>query len=191
MPEYLKRVVGIAAIAVVALSLRPAGASTYLGELPVGYSDSFFQIGAGTSSLGIDINAGGTRDPTICASCNSIYTDNYTVNLFNQSGALLESVKETNSFFYNLYDSSHGLGAGPVFVTVPAGAATLEIQSQLYISGLLGSDGLPLSFGDLNISSAGSIVAATPIPSTLPLFATGMAALALLCWQRRRSSAAV
>jgi hypothetical protein len=57
MPEYLKRVVGIAAIAVVALSLRPAGASTYLGELPVGYSDSFFQIGAGTSSLGIDINA--------------------------------------------------------------------------------------------------------------------------------------
>jgi hypothetical protein len=45
-----------------------ATASTFVGEIPVGYSDNLFQIGAGTSSLKIDINASGTRDPAICAS---------------------------------------------------------------------------------------------------------------------------
>jgi hypothetical protein len=172
------------------LAYGSATASTFLGEIPVGYSDNLFQIGAGTSSLMIDINASGTRDPAICASCESIYTDNYTVNLFSQTGTLLESANEINTFYYNMFTNSHGIGAGPVGVTVPAGATTLEIVSQLSIAGLLGPDGLPLSFGNLNISSDGSIMAATPIPSTLPLLATGLAALGLLGWHRRRKAGA-
>ena len=134
-----------------------------------------FRSAQGTSSLVIDINAFGTRDPAICASCNSIYTDNYTVNLFSQTGTPPDS---------------HGVDAGPMGVAVPAGATTLEIVSQLSIAGLLGPDGLPLSFGNLNISSDGSIMAATPIPSTLPLLATGLAALGLLGWHRRRKAGA-
>jgi hypothetical protein len=149
-----------------------------------------FRSAQGTSSLVIDINAFGTRDPAICASCNSIYTDNYTVNLFSQTGTPLESANEINYLYYNMYASSHGVGAGPVGVAVPAGATTLEIVSQLSIAGLLGPDGLPLSFGNLNISSDGSIMAATPIPSTLPLLATGLAALGLLGWHRRRKAGA-
>jgi hypothetical protein len=93
------------------------------------------------------------RDPTICGSCNSIYTDNYKVLLFNQSGTLLRAVSETNYLYYNMFSSSHGIGAGSVSISVPAGATTLEIQSQLYIAGLLGSDGLPLNSGQVAIGS--------------------------------------
>ena len=133
----------------------------------------------------INIGAYGSRDPTLCGFCNSSYTDNYTVNLFNQAGTLLESLNETNYLYYSVYSNSHGIGAGPVWLTVPAGATALEIVSRLSIAGLVGSDGHPLSFGSLNISTDGSITAATPIPATLPLLATGLAALRLLSRRRK------
>jgi len=185
--RYLTKIV---VFAVASLAYGSAMASTFLGEIPVGYSDNLFQIGQGTSSLVININAIGTRDPTICAFCNSAYTDNFTVNLFDQTGTLLKSMNATNYLYYNMYSNSHGIGAGPVGVMVPAGSTTLEIVSQLSIAGLLGSDGNPLSFGNLFISSDGSIAAATPIPSSLPLLATGLAALGMLAWRKRRQGAA-
>jgi hypothetical protein len=190
MARRCKLMTRIIAFAVVWLASGSAMASTFLGQLPVGYSDNLFQIGGGASILMIDINAFGARDPTICAFCNSTYTDNYTVNLFNQTGTLLKSVNEVNYLYYNMYASSHGIGAGPVGVTVPAGATTLEIVSRLSIAGLLGPDGNPLSLGNLNILTDGSITAATPIPSTLPLLATGLAALGLFGWHRTRRAAA-
>jgi len=171
------------------LACGPAMASAFFGELPVGYSDNLFQIGGGTSFLAIDITAYGTRDPSTCAFCNSSYADNYTVNVFNNAGALLESVNETNYLYYNTYSSSHGIGAGPVGISVPVGATTVEIVSRLFIGGLLGSDGRPLSAGDLIISADGPIAAATPLPSTFPLLATGLAALGLLGWHRNRKIA--
>ena len=185
--KYLTKIV---VFTVASLAYGSAMASTFLGEIPVGYSDNLFQIGQGTSSLVININAIGTRDPAICAFCNSAYTDNFTVNLFDQTGTLLKSMNATNYLYYNMYSNSHGIGAGPVGVMVPAGSTTLEIVSQLSIAGLLGSDGNPLSFGNLLISSDGSIAAATPIPSSLPLLATGLAALGMLAWRKRRQGAA-
>lgn len=192
MAKSIKHVAIVAAIAAMPLINDTAFATTYSGEIPVGSSDSFFQIGP-TSNVIIDISAIGSRDPTICASCDSIYTDNYTVLLLNQSGTVLESVNETNYLYYNMYSSSHGIGAGPVSINVPTAATTLEIQSQLYVAGLLGANGLPLGFGDLSISSNGSIAAATPIPTALPLFLTGLVALVLFAWRagkRRNKSAA-
>jgi hypothetical protein len=176
----------IAAFAAVASLINTSAfADFYSGEIPVGSSVSSFQIGP-TSNLTVDISALGSRDPTICASCYSSYTDNYTVLLFNQSGVLLESVNETNYSYYNLYTSSHGIGAGPVFINVPVGATTLEIESQLYVAGLLGTNGLALSFGDLTIGSAGTISAATPIPRSLPLFVTGLIGLIMIAWRTGR-----
>ena len=175
MAKSVRSIVEMAAL-VAALTLsEPIFADTYAGQIAVGSSDNFFQIGP-TSNLIIDISAIGTRDPTICAACNSIYTDNYNVLLFNQSGALLEAVNETNFLFFNQFSSAHGIGAGPVFVDVLSGATTLEIQSQLSIAGLLGTNGLPLTFGELNIGSSGSLTAATPLPTTLPLFLQGWSA---------------
>jgi hypothetical protein len=182
MAKFVRYLVAAAIVSVALPFAEPVFASNYSGEISVGSSDSFFQIGP-TSNLTIDINAIGMRDPTICASCNSTYTANYQVLLLNQSGAILESVNETNYLYYNMYSSSHGIGAGPVSVSVPTGATTLEIESQLFVAGLLGADGLPLSFGNLFISSDGSIAAATPLPTTLPLFLTGLAGLILFAWR--------
>jgi hypothetical protein len=178
----------IAAFAVVLLTSGTAVASTFSGALPIGYTNDQFQISEGTSSVMINISAIGVRDPSICATCNSTYTDNFIVKLFDQTGALLKSVNAINYLYFNMFSSSHGIGAGPVGIAVPAGATKLEIVSQLSISGLLGPDGYPLSFGNLNISTDGSITAATPIPSTLPLLATGLAALGLFGWLRRRKA---
>ena len=157
MARRRKLVTRIAAVLVVWLASSSAMASIFVGELPVGYSDSVFQINGGTSSLAIDVNAFGSRDPATCGSCNSSYADSYTVNLFDRTGALLESANEFNYLYYNMYSSSHGIGAGPVGITVPAGATKLEIISRLSIAGLLGPDGHPLSFGNLNISTDGRI----------------------------------
>jgi hypothetical protein len=184
--RFGKLLTKIAALTVASLAFGSAMASTFLGEIPVGYSENFFQIGQGTSSLVININAIGTRDPSLCAFCNSAYTDNFTVNLFDQTGTLLNSANATNYLYYNMFTSSHGIGAGPVSFVVPSGATTLQLVSQLSITGLLGADGQPLGFGNLLISSDGSIAAATPIPSSLPLLATGLAALGMLCWRKRR-----
>jgi hypothetical protein len=190
MTRLDKLLTKIAAFAVASLACGSAVASTFLGEIPVGYSDNLFQIGQGTSSLVINISAIGTRDPGLCGFCNSAYTDNFTVNLFDQAGTLLNSTSATNYLYYNMYTNSHGIGAGPVSVTVPAGATTLEIFSQLSIAGLLDSDGHPLSFGTLFLGSDGSIAAATPIPSSLPFFAAGLAALGIFCWRKRRPDSA-
>jgi hypothetical protein len=185
-----KLVTKIAAFTVAWLAYGPAVASTFSGELPVGYSDNLFQINGATSFLEIDIFAIGSRDPTICGACYSSYTDNYTVNVFNQAGSLLKSINETNYLYYSLYNDSHGIGAGPVWVSVPSGATKFEVVSRLSIAGLLDSNGLPLTFGDLNIFADGPITAATPLPSTLPLLATGLVILSLVGWRRTRRALA-
>lgn len=186
MMRFGKLLSGIAALAVSSLVHGSAVASSFVGEIPVGYSDSHFQIGQGTSYLVININAIGARDSSICAFCNSAYTSNFTVNLFDRAGALLKSVNASNYLYYNMYSSSHGIGAGPVSFLVPGGATTLEIVNHLSVAGLLGGDGSPLGYGKLFISSDGPIAAATPIPASLPLLATGLAALGLLGWYRTR-----
>lgn len=183
-----RHVTWMAAFAVVSLAYHPAIASTFSGELPVGYSNNLFQIN-GNSFLTINITASGVRDPAICASCYSSYNDGFTVELFNNAGTLLTSTNESNSFYYNMFGSSKGAGAGPVGISVPAGATTLAIVSQLSIAGLLGANGQPLSLGELFISGNGSITAATPIPSTLPLLGTALAMLGLFGWHRRRKTA--
>jgi hypothetical protein len=144
MAWFGKLVTKIVALTVVSLPFSSVMASTYLGELSVGYSDSVFQIGGATSSVAINIDPLGIRAPALCPSCTSGYADNFTVNLYNQAGSLLESVSATNYLYSSMYSSSHGIGAGPVWLTVPTGATTLEIVSQLSITGLLGSDGNPL-----------------------------------------------
>lgn len=186
MARLGKLLIKISVFIVASLTYASAMAATFSGPIPIGYSDNVFQIGPGTSTLVININAIGVRDPSLCAFCNSAYTDNFTVNLFDQTGTLLKSTNATNFLWFNMFTSSHGIGAGPISFAVPTGVTTLEIISQLSIVGLLGSDGQPLGFGNLFIGSDGSIMAATPIPSTLPLLATGLAALGLICWRKRR-----
>jgi hypothetical protein len=115
MARLRKLLTRIATLIVASLAYGSAMASTFSGSVPVGYSDNLFQI-SGTSALIINITAPGSRDPTLCPSCNSSYTDNFTVNLFDQTGAVLKSVNATNFLFFNMFTSSHGIGAGPIGV---------------------------------------------------------------------------
>jgi hypothetical protein len=171
----------------VLLACNPTMAATFSGDVAVGSSVNAFQIGQGTSFVSIDISALGTRDPTLCPSCYSSYTDNYTVEFFGANGTLLSSQNAQNYLSYSMYTSSHGIGAGPVWITAPTGATMLEIVSNLSVSGLL-LGGSPLDFGELTIVSDRSITAATPLPSSLMLLAPVLAALGLFGWYRGRKT---
>ena len=163
------------------VSNTPAKASGFYGALPVGYSDQSFQT-SGASTFGININALGPRDPSLCSSCNSGYTDQFTVNFFDLAGNRLGSSTGTNYLYSTQFGGSHGIGALPVWFFVPNGTANVEVISQLSIFGLLGSN-----TGNLTIFTDGSIAAATPLPGALPLFAGGLGALGLIRWSRKRS----
>ena len=55
---------------------------------------------------------------------------------------------------------------------------------------LLGVGAL-VSFLSLSPANPIATLATTPLPATLPLFATGLAALGLLGWRRKRKAAAL
>jgi hypothetical protein len=169
----------IAALTVVWLACDPAMASTFrskskastsFGKLPVEFSDGMFQIGGGGSSS--DAGAFGSRDSSICGPCSNIHT----ASLFEQTGKLQKEI--------------NGIGAGSLGLKVPAGITILELLDGLSDAGLRDRDEHRPRFDDLSISSDEPTVAATPIPSTLPLLATGLAGLGLLSWHRRRKAAA-
>lgn len=181
-----KLLAGIAAIGAVS-TISPAMATSFFGQVPVGYSANVFQVGTGSSWLTININALGTRDSNLCAFCNSSYSDNFTVKMFNQSGDLLSSINASNYFYSSLYGSSKGIGAAPVWIALAGGTTKIEVVSQLFVSGLLGTDGNQLNFGNLNLFSDGAIAAATPIPSSLPLLATALAIVGFLGWRKMRT----
>jgi hypothetical protein len=106
----------------------------------------------------------------------------------------------------NTYSSSvFGPGAGPfpstpfsVMVTYPnpgTFSPQLEATGDVFVPGgfcTLEPCFTPVSF-DI-FSSAGDVIvtaAATPLPAAIPLFATGLGALGLLGWRRKRKAQAV
>jgi hypothetical protein len=79
------------------------------------------------------------------------------------------------------------IGNGPLALSNPAGATQIELGVNDDIYGLVG--GVPDNTGALLISvSANSISSQTPLPAALPLFATGLGALGLLGWRRKRKA---
>jgi hypothetical protein len=183
MRRFANFIVGFVGLVVVSLSWEPAVASSFDGALATGFSENYFQI-SGASTLAINITDLGARDPSLCSSCVSGYTDNFSVKFFGGAGNLLSSTNATNSLWYSLFSSSHGIGAGPAWMSVPVGASRLEVVSQLSVFGLVGGGA---DFGTLIMSSDGSIgAAATPLPTALPLFAGGLSALGVLGWRRKR-----
>jgi hypothetical protein len=74
------------------------------------------------------------------------------------------------------------IGNGPLALSNPAGATQIElgVNDDIYAD----------NTGALLISvSANSISSQTPLPAALPLFATGLGALGLLGWRRKRKAA--
>jgi hypothetical protein len=87
-----------------------------------------------------------------------------------------------------------GGGAGGVATLVGSFVSDLEPGGSLVapVGATLVSEGTPFTFNNTNITaSAISDVEAVPLPGALPLFATGLGALGLLGWRRKRKAAAL
>jgi hypothetical protein len=98
------------------------------------------------------------------------------------------------SFFDGIITNSSGdIVAWDILVQSGAGGI-IEIQdvgigTQRDLAGVLGVGGFNV---DASVAKPGSwVVATTPIPAALPLFATGLGALGLLGWRRKRKAAAL
>ena len=165
-------------------------AKALMVDLPVGYSNNLFQFDGTTSSMYINAFVQGARDPSMCAACYSSYSDAFTIKFFDQTGSLLNSSSGLNYFYLSSYSDSHGIGALPVWFSVPSGTTTFEIANQAFINGFVSTDGSALNSIDMNIDGLGAGVSATPLPAALPLFATGLSGMGLLGWWRRRKNAA-
>jgi hypothetical protein len=85
------------------------------------------------------------------------------------------------------------IGNGPLTLSDPSGATQIQlgINDDIFVNSGLPGAIVPDNTGSLLISvSADSISSATPLPAALPLFATGLGALGLLGWRRKRKAQA-
>jgi PA domain len=78
--------------------------------------------------------------------------------------------------------------APPIFGPPGLASGTLITQQDIPVLGL--TDTLGVEFLNTNGLAVHIFVPETPLPAALPLFATGLGALALLCWRRKRKAQA-
>ena len=87
------------------------------------------------------------------------------------------------------------VGDGPLTMLAPGGATLLllGVNDDIYIGTAKDANGalIPDNTGSLDISVTGDVVATTPLPAALPLFATGLGGLGLLARRRKRKTAAI
>jgi hypothetical protein len=98
-------------------------------------------------------------------------------NVFDVSGAQPQLAYGTTNFLVVL-----PIGCNPEQTSCSSG-----IQAALFGNSVIIPAGLTDSFGTWNTSSG---MSATPLPAALPLFVTGLGALGLLGWRRKRKNAA-
>jgi hypothetical protein len=107
-----------------------------------------------------------------------------SITFSTSGGPVTESLAEFNGFnSYNDPGPYENDLVGLFFIPVDATSAV--------ISGTFGNSQASSSAG-VNLCLGGDgCVAATPLPAALPLFATGLGALGLLGWRRKRKAAAL
>jgi hypothetical protein len=75
--------------------------------------------------------------------------------------------------------------------SIPGSAVSAVISGQFGNSISSASAGVNLCLGDGPCTGSVSTVSTVPLPAALPLFATGLGALGLLGWRRKRKAAAI
>ena len=93
----------------------------------------------------------------------------------SENGAVLE-----NHLFTDLASAQAFFSDNPINLTLLAGLNIVQLSFNEKISG---GDGFAFDY-----ATTSSVV--TPLPTTLPLFATGLAGLGLLGWRRKKKAAA-
>ena len=98
------------------------------------------------------------------------YNGNQLLGAFIESGLFSGGVADNSNIFLGVQDT------------------TADITSVSYLTFITGNSSAgPVAINQMTITPG---VSATPLPAALPLYATGLGALALIGWRRKRAAAA-
>ena len=96
--------------------------------------------------------------------------------------------------------------AGTLALTARSGIDQIQVSFEIiaegnpFFAGTASASGDPFIFIDPSVSGysielsdgvANGLLSSTPLPAALPLFATGLGAMGLLGWRRKRKAAAI
>jgi hypothetical protein len=95
----------------------------------------------------------------------------------------------TSGTYDQVFDMTQASSYNPAFVTAEGGLATAEAA---LVAGIIAGEAYLNIHTTLNPGGEirGFLAAPTPLPAALPLFATGLGALGLLGWRRKRKAQA-
>jgi len=165
----------------IAVENHPASAATYFYSMNGTLSDggtvsSNFTIDWGTTSDSINVSSLTLIDPLVSGTVSNL-----------QSQTLLGLCSGTSCVPFHLNASlgSFSLGINMAFSPPDLnGEISLLIISSFSRLNII--EFQPFNQGGGDFTSASVSLLATPLPGTLPLFATGLGALGLLGWRRKR-----
>jgi hypothetical protein len=173
------------------LTRLPAQPGAYPGDY-----DPHLVIGNGTSMVGV-----GAYDPTPGGGRGVTYDDGGSVGLNRQVEILFSGYAQPypsngNNFTINADFSLRGFGT-QVALSVLGSSATFDTSEKLlppislYLA-LVGDNdvGEHYQLNWLSVTSPSLRLVQNPLPGALPLFATGLGALGLLGWGRKRKQKA-
>jgi hypothetical protein len=164
------------AICVMALNAEAAHAdSIFLSGVPTGNSEYEFSI---TTNGGQISFQGGT---TQIGSGNWGFSDSASLMLFDQNNDLLATYTTATSIFCSPSSCAPEIGVGGG--VLPANTTSFIIENDLFTEGLSNPSGLIEISGNFTVTPT-----LTPLPPTLPLFASGLGAMGLLGWRRKRKA---
>jgi hypothetical protein len=166
-------IVGICvAAALIAVSAEPASASVVDVTLTVGGSEQTEDFTSISPEYEFSFTA--SSSDYLDAALGGASGDQWSINIQNSSADY------NHTYYY--YDSPQS----PNFYLFDAGGAGIYAYD-VYVTLLSGED----PYGGFEISNTPMTLldpTPTPIPATLPLLATGLGALALLAWHRKRKA---
>jgi hypothetical protein len=161
------------AVCVMALSAEVAHAvSLMLNGVPTGHSEYAFSI---TTSGGQISFHGGT---TQIGGANWGFVDNTSLMLFDQNNDLLATYTTVTSIFCSPSSCAPVIGIGGGLL--PANTTSFIVENNLFTQGLFDPSGFIEISGNFTVTPT-----VTPLPAALPLFASGLGALALLARRRK------
>jgi hypothetical protein len=118
--------------------------------------------------------------PGCTGACTYGRTDTITINVFNNGGTLLASASADQFEYANQYSETHSF---PIDNLIPPkDAVTAEIINLFDLDDGSG----PHVFICCDLVPLPGPPSEIPLPAALPLFATGLGAIGLMGWRRRR-----
>ena len=147
---------------------------------------------SGTLSGTFDYDGTNFSDIAITAAGGYEDGDVFNTNNGSTATALDATASNGDELVLDFASALPSSGGGTVDVTGGYVYSGAEFDADVVLLG--GSLGafyfcLEVACGYEGIADAGSVSTATPLPASVPLFASGLGAFGLLCWRRKRKAA--